>query len=329
LLLETTLTLESTFPHRARTLSGAPSQFSARHWDTASLTDNRAWHNDAYWINERAKQQRYSFRMLRYWYMAELLLAERKRLGRPLAVLEVGVDRGQMKAFIDGIPSQDPGTPLYASWNAADVKPQQEALIAAGYAGCSTLNLDDASSLAKFSAAHTKKYDVVILLHVLEHLHHPERAVTFISATLQDGGIALGGFPVLPSGLASIRERQLKRTAQPFGHVSAFSPQRVRNMAQGAGMACEYAAGAFAVRASGSFLENHAWWLRLNVTFGALMPSWPGEIYWQLRKPIPRNQTGQAIRLKPVVASSSATVAGGDPPVSTPGRFARPSRAHS
>jgi hypothetical protein len=193
LLLETTLTLESTFPHRARTLSGAPSQFSARHWDTASLTDNRAWHNDAYWINERAKQQRYSFRMLRYWYMAELLLAERKRLGRPLAVLEVGVDRGQMKAFIDGIPSQDPGTPLYASWNAADVKPQQEALIAAGYAGCSTLNLDDASSLAKFSAAHTKKYDVVILLHVLEHLHHPERAVTFISATLQDGGIALGG----------------------------------------------------------------------------------------------------------------------------------------
>jgi SAM-dependent methyltransferase len=324
------LTLESTLPCHEQAASGTPSQFSARSWDTASLTDNRAWHNDAYWINERAKQKRFSFRMLRYWYVAELLLAERRRLGRPLAVLEIGVDRGQMKAFIDGIPHQDPATPLYESWCAADVKPQQEALIAAGYAGCSTLNLDDASSLAGFSAAHTKKYDVVILLHVLEHLHHPERAVTFISATLKDDGIALGGFPVLPSGIATIRERQLKRTAQPFGHVSAFSPQRVRNMAQGAGMACEYAAGAFAVRASGSFLENHVWWLRLNVAFGALMPSWPGEIYWQLRKSTSRNQTGHSVHVKPVsIASGSATTVGGDSSVASPGRFARPSRAHS
>ena len=292
LLLETTLTLETTLPCRAQAASGPPSQFSARHWDTASLTDNRAWHNHYYWINERAKQKRFSFRMLRYWYVAELLHAERRRLGRPLAVLEIGVDRGQMKAFIDGIPRQDAAAPIYESWCAADIKPQQEALIAAGYAGCSTLNLDDNASLTDFSASHTKKYDVVILLHVLEHLHQPERAVTFISATLQDGGIALGGFPVLPSAFAAIRERQLRRTAQPFGHVSAFSPQRVRNMAQGAGMACEYAAGAFAVRASGSFLENHAWWLRLNVTFGALLPSWPGEIYWQLRKPLPRTDKG-------------------------------------
>lgn len=264
--------------------------------------------------------------MLRYWYVAELLLAERRRLGRSLAVLEIGVDRGQMKAFIDGIPQQGSAAPLYESWCAADAKPQQAALIAAGYAACSTLNLDDNTSLADFSAMHTKQYDVVILLHVLEHLSHPERAVTFVCTTLKDGGIALGGFPVLPSSLATIRERQLKRTAQPFGHVSAFSPSRVRNMARGAGMACEYAAGAFAVRASGSFLENHAWWLRLNVAFGALLPSWPGEIYWQFRKPVRQNQTGHSLHAQPFsIASGSATTVGRDSSVATPGRVARPS----
>lgn len=320
------MTLESTLPCRAPAASCTPSQFSACHWDTASLTDNRAWHNDAYWINERAKQKRFSFRMLRYWYVAELLLAERRRLGRSLAVLEIGVDRGQMKAFIDGIPQQDSAAPLYESWCAADAKPQQAALIAAGYAACSTLNLDDNASLADFSAMHTKQYDVVILLHVLEHLSHPERAVTFVCTTLKHGGIALGGFPVLPSSLATIRERQLKRTAQPFGHVSAFSPSRVRNMARGAGMACEYAAGAFAVRASGSFLENHAWWLRLNVAFGALLPSWPGEIYWQFRKPVRQNQTGHSLHAQPFsIASGSATTVGRDSSVATPGRVARPS----
>ena len=173
---------------------------------------------------------------------------------------------------------------------------------------------------------HTKQYDVVILMHVLEHLSYPERAVTFVCTTLKHGGIALGGFPVLPSSLATIRERQLKRTAQPFGHVSAFSPSRVRNMARGAGMACEYAAGAFAVRASGSFLENHAWWLRLNVAFGALLPSWPGEIYWQFRKPVRQNQTGHSLHAQPFsIASGSANTVGRDSSVATPGRVARPS----
>jgi SAM-dependent methyltransferase len=258
-----------------------PTQFAAKDWCTKSLTDNRAWTADSYWITERAKQNKYSFRMLRYWYVERLLAHERIQANRPLAVLEIGVDRGQMKAFIDGAPdSKD----LYSTWDAADVKPQIEALTASGYGGCHAVNLDDEASLTELAATRQGQYDVVIVLHILEHLHAPERAMNFISKVLKPDGIVLGGFPVLPPGIASLRQAQIKRTAQPFGHVSAFSPYRVRQMAAGAGLKMDYASGAFAVRVSGSSLESKAWWMRWNVTFGALFPSWPGEIYWQMRK---------------------------------------------
>lgn len=264
-------------------VSTAPlSRFSALRWPVHSLASNRAWHAAGYWINERAKHQRYSFRMLRYWFIDCLLATERQRLGRPLRVLEVGVDRGQMKAFVDGAPGD---RVLYSAWDAADVNPQIESLTAAGYAACHRLDLDDTDSLARFVGDRRGYYDVVILLHVLEHLTRPERAVTFLGAALVAGGAVIGGFPVLPSGIARLRESQIRDTARPFGHVSAFSPRRVRKMAERAGLETEYAAGAFAWRASGSRLEDQRWWLRLNVAFGALLPGWPGEIYWQLRKP--------------------------------------------
>ncbi len=258
---------------------------AAVHWTLDSLTNNRAWQQDDYWINERAKHRRFSFRMLRYWYMERLLREARAQLGRPLRVLEIGVDRGQMKAFVDGAPADADSPALYSAWDAADVKPQTEALARAGYRDCLELNLDDGDSLAEFVSRTRVQYDVIVLLHVLEHLTQPERAVTFLSGSLTSNGRIIGGFPVLPSGIARIRERQIRKTAQPFGHVSAFSPRRVRKMAERAGMLMDYASGAFALRASGSALENSEWWLRANVAFGAAFPGWPGEIYFQLRKP--------------------------------------------
>ena len=264
-------------------------RFAALTWSLDSLADNNAWRTDSYWVSERAKHHRYSFRMLRYWYMERLLASERVRLGRPLAVLEIGVDRGQMKAFVDGASSaQGTADSIYSTWDAADIRPQREALTAAGYGNCHTTNLDDAGSLHALAQAQRGKYDVVIVLHVLEHLTEPARAVKFLGEVLGTEGIMLGGFPVIPTGLVNIRERQLKKSAQQYGHVSAFSKRRVQRMASDAGLGVDYASGAFAVRASGSPLEHRAWWLRLNIAFGALLPSWPGEIYWQLRKLAPR-----------------------------------------
>lgn len=268
-------------------------RFAASGWSLDSLVQNTAWRTDQYWISERAKHRRYSFRMLRYWYMERLLNIKREQLGRPLTVLEIGVDRGQMKTFIDGVPRSRGAERLYSTWDAADVKPQQEALNKAGYAHCHQANLDDGDSLAQLIEPLRNQYDVIILLHVLEHLTKPERAIMFLTAALKSNGIILGGFPVLPSGIARLRERQLQNTAQPFGHISAFSPRRVRKMAERSGLRVDYASGAFALRASGSPLEHTSIWLRFNVAFGALFPGWPGEIYWQLRKPVADNDPRQ------------------------------------
>jgi SAM-dependent methyltransferase len=258
-------------------------RFAAQHWPTASLVENRVWKSEHYGINEHAKQRHYSFRLLRYWYVERLLATEATRLGRPLNVLEIGVDRGQMKAFVDGATREHAP---YVRWDAADIHPQNELLTASGYAHCLTLDLDDPESLADFVKEHAHQYDAIVLLHVLEHISKPERAVTFLSATLRANGVVIGGFPVLPSGVARLREWQLQRSAAPFGHISAFSPRRVRKMAERAGLTTDYMSGAFGIRASGSPMENQAWWFRLNISFGALFPGWPGEIYWQLRKTV-------------------------------------------
>lgn len=58
-------------------------------------------------------------------------------------------------------------------------------------------------------------------------------------------------------------------------------------MALGAGLAVDFRAGAFGLRASGSALEDSEAWLRANLLFGAAFPGWPGEIYWRLRKLAP------------------------------------------
>lgn len=276
----------------------------ATRWTLAPITCNPVWKNEHYKINRDAKSRRYAFRMLRYWFMERLLKQHAEALGRSPSVLEIGVDRGQMKAFVDGAADGAGERPPYAQWDAADCAPQHEALERAGYGECAQVNLDEDEGLADLVARHRGRYDVIILLHVLEHLNHPERAMALLSTLLRPGGVIIGGFPVLPSGIARIREWQLKHIARPFGHVSAFSPRRLRKMAKVAGLRVDYASGAFAVRASGSPLENHAWWVKANLAFGHAFPGWPGELYWQLTKPVPRTQTAAARGALPQLAGA-------------------------
>ena len=70
-----------------------------------------------------------------------------------------------------------------------------------------------------------------------------------------------------------------------MGHVSVFSPARVRRMAEQAELKVEFMSGAFLMRSKGSSLENSAAWMRFNILWGRVFPGWPGEIYWLMRKP--------------------------------------------
>ena len=106
-----------------------------------------------------------------------------------------------------------------------------------------------------------------------------------IAAQIKPGGSLIGGFPVVPGFMAGIREKQIRQSAAPMGHVSVFSPDRVRRMAREAGLETEFLSGAFLVRSKGSALENSSLWMRANLFWGRMFPAWPGEIYWLMRKP--------------------------------------------
>lgn len=232
----------------------------------------------------RAGIRRYPFRMLRYWFMHRLIHAESRKRG-PLAVCEFGVDRGQMLYFANRAAKLDSGLERPAwlqRWDAVDVRLQTDTLKNVGYDKLVSLDLEHDPLPQELEG----RYDVIILLHVLEHLHDPEPALQRLLAALKPGGIVIGGMPVLPDALVGWREKALRKRASRHGHVSAFSPQRIRDWAQRFGLRTELCSGAFFLRSKMLWLENHEWWTRFNLYFGALFPWWPGEVYWSFRKPL-------------------------------------------
>ena len=129
-----------------------------------------------------------------------------------------------------------------------------------------------------------EQYDALILLHILEHLYKPEETVERLLAFVKDGGIVIGGCPSVPERVRHRRERRLRTSAQKFGHISAFSPRRLKELAKELNLTLELLTGAYLLRMTGSVLENHRVWRRLNLLFGAVCPGWPGELYWAMRK---------------------------------------------
>jgi SAM-dependent methyltransferase len=244
-------------------------------WDLGFLADNQTVRSKRFGIPREAKSVRYPIRLLRYWFGYHLLREEAERTARALDVAEIGVHTGQMLEFVRSAPGPVP----LRKWTAVDTVMLWEKLRKAGYDDFFEANLEDASFELPVD------YDVAVLLHILEHLFEPEAALQKVARRIRPGGALIGGFPVVPAVLAKLRERKIRRTAAPMGHVSVFSPGRVRQMAKDTGLQLEFLSGAFFVRSKGSALENSALWARFNLLWGAIFPGWPGEIYWLMRKP--------------------------------------------
>ncbi|HEX2215539.1 MAG TPA: methyltransferase domain-containing protein [Xanthobacteraceae bacterium] len=238
---------------------------------------------------ERALRTRYPIRYLRYWFARCLLDELHARLGRPLQVLEVGIDRGQMLNFLSGAPQPD-GTfqlpPAIERWDGLDVQVDAETLKRYGYSELFEANVEDWPDLGG------RRYDAIVLLHILEHLQAPEAVMAYLATLLCDQGAMIGGSPTMPDWLARLHERRLRRQyadrmhdVRLHKHLSVITPARVRRFALANDLDLDLLAGTFVMRASGSPLENSAFWVRSNLLWGALFPSLGGEVYFSLRKP--------------------------------------------
>lgn len=227
-------------------------------------------------IRPKKGKSSYPVRHLRYWFMDHLLAKEYVSRQGPLAICEVGVGEGQLLQFIHR--GCTPTLPQIATiWDAVSLRMDKSRLSALGYGRLLEKDIEQSDLILP------QQYDVLILLHVLEHLHEPEKALTRVLPFLKNGGLIIGGVPVIPHSFCRLRERQLRKTAELFGHVSAFSPRRVKEIAKDNRLRIEMLTGAYFMRWTGSFLEQHRWWVRFNLLWGALVPAWPGELYFAIR----------------------------------------------
>lgn len=234
-------------------------------------------------IPAEVRATRYPFRLLRYWFAHQLITEEGRRRGdQAMRVAEVGIDAGQMLAFSRQTLAWRGATPPWQHWHGFDCSSPTPMLRDVGYDALTQLELEDRAQMA---AQPRASFDVLILLHVLEHLFEPEQTLAGLASWLRPGGIIIGGAPGTPEFARGLWQRRLRRNARPRGHVSVVSSALVRAWGQRLGLQTEWLSGAFFMRKKGFVLENQAWWLKANLAFGAAFPSWPGEIYWCWRKP--------------------------------------------
>lgn len=241
-------------------------------------------------ITAKAKSTKYPMRLMRYWFAACALRELHQRLNRPLRVLEVGVDVGDMLCFLGGKQS---GAELFAlpdwieRWDGVDVQADRNVLNQFSYSEFIEANIEKDGDWQ-----HHRQYDAILTVHILEHLLEPEAALNRLATMLVPGGILCGGSPTMPSALAMLHEPYLRRKnakamhdVRIHKHLSVITPQRIRSFCATKKWEISLLAGAFLVRSSGSPLENLPGWIRANLLWGALFPSLGGEIYFSLDKP--------------------------------------------
>lgn len=249
-------------------------RFQFFFWPAAALGERASVWQSGDLINPADRNSRFPLRMMRYWWTGCVLQDEARRLGRPLTIVDVGSGKGILRKYA--------GNSVQARWIGLDMKVDRVSLAEAGYDELYEADFDQPLPVADASA------DVVVFLHVLEHVSRPAFTLGEVARILRPGGVLLAGSPVAPRWLAAVREWWFKREIQqgkrkPGDHMHCFWPGRWSEMIRAAGLNLEFLTGSYLLRRAGNPLENTQWWLRLNQFWGALFPSLGGEVYLMAR----------------------------------------------
>jgi SAM-dependent methyltransferase len=226
-------------------------------------------------VNSGAEEARYPIRTVRYWWAHCALLEELKRQGGALTIADVGCSTGHTKEYVGEIP----GT----RWIGLDWKIRREELAGKGYEATHECDFDAPLPLPD------ETVNAIIFLHVIEHLPRPEFTIRELARILKPGGVIFAGSPVAPPFIARLRTVQLRSrlargVVKAGGHINSMSGPSWRKLVNDAGLDVEIYTGTFLFRWSKNPLENSATWMRLNQAWGALFPSWGGELYLSARK---------------------------------------------
>lgn len=227
-------------------------------------------------LEAHLSRSRFSIRLLRYWWAAQAIREAARKSGRPLVIADYGSGRGWLKRFVGG--------DIDARWIALDWQPATEWLESAGYDEIRECHFDRSLPLGD------GEVDVVVALHVFEHLPRVGYSVSEIGRILAPGGTLLAGTPTMPGLFARWRQQQFRRRLAAGrlargGHINSFSPGRIRGLVEDSGLTVEFATGSHLLRHTGSPLENLHGWVRLNQIWGALFPSLGSEVCVLARKP--------------------------------------------
>ena len=221
-------------------------------------------------LEARVKRTRYPFRVMRYWWAGCAIRDEARGKNESLVVVDAGCERGMMKRLTP--QSQR------CRWIGLDKHINRRHLQSLGYDQALTCDFSQGLPLRVNTA------DVIVCLHVLEHMADPKSVMDEFARILRPGGVLLVTVPVLPRLFARIRQRQFENQLrlgkrQHGHHVYAFSPGILRSIAKETGLEAEFMAGSHFLRWSGNLLENYKLWARINHFWGALFPAFGRELF--------------------------------------------------
>ena len=217
----------------------------------------------------------FPMRAIRYWWTYCAIMDQAKRYDRPLTIVDAGCGLGISRRFVGEVPK--------ATWIGLDWEIDRELLLTRGYDEVYQCDLDKPLPLADGCA------DVVIFQHVAEHLPRISFTLQELARLLHSEAVLVAGSPISPRLLCQLKalryQRGLAQGNRSVGaHINALHPGRWRELLTEVGLEVETLSGAHFFRWSGSPLENHAWWLRANLMWGALFPAWGRELYIVARK---------------------------------------------
>jgi len=233
------------------------------------------------------RKERFSLRQSRYFAIAEdvsRLAGEARQSGQNLEVLDVGVNWGVSRRYLEAQPNGD-----VLRFSGADLKLGERI-----HRQNDCRDLFEGNLMEGYPQIAGGAYDVVICEQVLEHLPHLDVAIATLGRVLKPGGTLFLGVPIFPPGIQLIRKYvvpavdRMNPWAKTRGHVQAFTRGSMMNLiTRYAGLEIVETRG-FRVVSGGMLrsLENQEWWYRFNRRLGATVPGLCTEIQVVARKPL-------------------------------------------